>query len=304
MTFILPFWLAPAIALLLAALVFPARAATDAWQRVIAPRVLSFLRPDQDRRTGRINLALLAAALVAMALAGPVRPARDEQAFVNAQNWFVLLDVSRSMELGDIAPSRMASARDTATALIARSESRPAALILYAGDAYLAAPPSFDKNQIRALAQSVRPGTVPVDGSDTSRALALTASIIADAGLVTSRIFVLSDGDPRLVDAVPVAASLARDGHRVDIVVFAGEQGERPADKAAADALAAAGNGSVIVADALGRVDLAELTEDRGTGDGNALIALPLTSERLDLLSHWLLFPDMAMLLLIYRRRT
>ena len=303
MTVLLPFWIGIAAVLMMAAFLLPARTETDSWQRIINPRVLAFLRPVEGKRR-TLNLALLAAGLTALALAGPARPARDDSAFVNAENWFLLVDVSRSMALGDIAPRRIASARDAALALIERSESRPAALILYAGDAYLAAPPSFDKTQLRSLVQAAEPGVIPIEGSDTARALALTASIIGDAGLVASRIFILSDGDARAAGAEPVAAALARDGHRVDVLVLAGETGERPADRAVSQALAAAGNGTTLLADPLGRLDIKTLAESRIGTAGNGLIALPLASDRLDLLSHWLLLPVLPILLVLYRRQS
>lgn len=304
MSILQPYWIAIAALLGLAGLYFPSAGGGDGWHKVIHPKVLGYLRP-AGHAYRRFNLALICAAVAALALAAPSRPVQDDNVYQNSETWFVLLDVSRSMELTDIAPSRMAAARDAAARIIEMAGSRPVALVLFAGDAYLASPPSFDKAQAATFLSAAIPGVVPIEGSDAARGLSLIHTIIDDAGLARSRIFVLSDADSRVAAGEELAAGLATGGHRTDVIVFGSPASEgRSPDMDAAGRLALAGNGAVLVADNLGRVDTGALAASPPGGTGLSFLALPITTERIELLSHWVLLPLLPLLLVLYRRLT
>ena len=298
-----PPWLLAALALLVLAVVARRPERGDGWRRVLSPAVLAFLRgADRHRRHGprrRLDVVLLAAALVALALAAPATRRDDATAWRHASGWIVLVDVSRSMTLDDTVPSRLAAARRSALALSARAGARPLALILYAGDAFLVAPPAFDRRLVEEQVTLLEHGVVPVDGSNLARALSLAADVADGSDLLRARVLVLGDsgGTGRASEAA--AAYLAEAGHRLDLVLFGGDATHRPVDVAAAERLAEAGGGRLVRADAFGRVPLDALALERDTDpDTAAALAALVWRDR----SHWLLLGVVPLLLVAFRR--
>lgn len=302
MTWLTPAWLLAAAALALLAVLRRWRTPVDSWHRIIAGSVLQMLRPAQPAT--RWPLSLVAATLTCLALAGPATQHLSQSVLRHAQGWIVLLDVSRSMGLTDIAPSRAAAARQAAVQLVRYAESRPVALILFAGDAYLAGPVSFDKDHLQAFLHGIEPGVIPIDGSRLRRALTLADSIGQQSGMLGNRVFVLSDATGDLASALPAAASLARAGHRVDVLTFAGTA-DNPAgrvDLAGARQMADAGNGVSVGSDALGRINWASLQLDESSWH-RRLTATPLQTLTMRNQSHWILLLLLPLLLLMLTRR-
>lgn len=297
-----PWWLIPAALLLVLACTRWFRVPVDSWHQLIAARVLALLRPVGSQR--QWPLAMIAAAVTCVALAGPSVQASSESSLRHAQGWILMIDVSRSMGLSDIAPNRLSAAREAARQLIDLSGSRPVAMILYAGDAYLAGPVSFDKQHIKAFLNTLDPGVVPLAGSNLRRALSLAGSVIKQSGLLQARIFVLSDATGDLDKALPAAASIARAGHQVDVLTFAGTANSPAgnADLNAAVQLARAGAGQAVVSDALGQVAWPVLQTDSSSWKGR-FIATPLQTLTTRNLSHWLLLLLIPLMLLMFLRR-
>ena len=302
MTLLAPLWLIPAAACLAAALFWRGGRSDDDWDKVIAAPLMAFLRPARSARRW-FNPALAACALAFAGLAGPALPDAGARAFRHAEGWLVMVDVSRSMTLTDIRPTRLAAARETAIALSQDAGARATGLAVYAGDAFLAEPFAFDRRHYAALARSLEHGLVPVEGSDVARALSFAASVVSDAGLARARVFLLTDTGGILANAVATAAQFAARGHRIDIIAFADENADNPvpSDMTAAAELAQAGGGTLVQADSLGRVALADLTGDAPSGlAGLTPAGMEPAGEAL--LSHWLLLAALPFMLVVIRR--
>lgn len=302
MTLLAPAWIVVSAALAGLALWWGDRWRRDSWHRIVAPDVLAYLRPGRTPRAGA-NLPLLIAALTALALSGPARIADNQNAFLHAEGWLVAIDVSKSMQTDDIAPTRLAAARDVAAELAVRAGGRPVGLVVFAGDAYLAAPFAFDKTSLQAYLAALKPGTVPIDGSNVRRALALVSSVMDESGLLRGRVFLLTDGPDMHEDAVAVGRRLARNGHRLDVLTFADPRTRdpEPVDTEAADRLAEAGGGVHRAVGPAGRLPdtgLADSVGDLG------LISAPLTTVRQINQSHWLMLLMAPLFLFLFRRVT
>lgn len=302
MTFLWPVWLVAAIALLVLAFLWRGGLANDGWRRVMTAPVLAFLRAGISSHR-MLSIPLLAGVIAAVALAGPAAPAINEPALRHAQGWFIAIDVSQSMGLEDIAPSRLAAARDAAIELVELAGSRPVGLIVYAGDAYLAGPLTFDKQHTLAFLESLKPGVVPLQGSNLKRALALSSAVIRQSELSRARLFVLSDATTQTSSLLPVAAALARDGHRMDLLNFATDSdSEKPADFSATTELAKSGGGIAITSNALGAIDLSLLSETSGW-KSDRFVQSSLATLIVQNLSHWVLLLALPLVLLMFRRK-
>ena len=212
------------------------------WARVADADMLAAMRALGRVDAGGGNRAalwpLVAALLVALALAGPAVQRAGGHAFRNLDGAVVVLDASPSMTGGAGWTDAVAAARVALGALGAR----PAALVVYAGDAYLAQPFTDDTASLGLSAALVAPGTVPDPGSRPERALALAARLIAEARILAGDVVLVTDGGGLGPEALAGAAALQAAGARLWLV----DAGA--ADGAALAALAEAGGGAVFPA--------------------------------------------------------
>jgi hypothetical protein len=130
------------------------------------------------------------------------------------------VDVSASMQATDDEPTRLARATDLARHLLDDLEGHHAGLVLYAGQSYPLAPPTYDLNAIRFLldgvtptmASSYDPGTLMSAGIDEALALlARDSAATADPAAPAPQdlIVFISDGDAE-GDDPELEAALAR----------------------------------------------------------------------------------------------
>ncbi len=305
MTLQQPWFLLPALCLLLLYVVWYVRHDKNDWQHVIHPQVLRFFHGPLFQHRRR-NTALLIAAIACAALSGPSVPGRHSDALRHSETWFVLTDVSRSMTLNDIAPNRLSGLRDTAMDIASKVNSNSIALITYAGDAFLVTPPSFDNASFTQHVALLDYGLVPADGSNLTRALSLVLSITESNALVNARIILLSDSGGMNNRAQAAVNRLYQSGHRTDIVLFGSNDASvsAPFDTDAAESLANAGGGIALLADRLGHADLDSLKLGKLDHGKNLLTQTGLVTLRLTNLSHWVLLLAVPfVLLLFYRER-
>ncbi len=311
MTLLHPWWLLPALLCVIVYLQIDSSTRND-WRRVIHQIVLRFLSGEsksdsaQSRSTKwqRKHPGFLYAAIACLALSGPSIQANDTQNFKHSRGWIVLADVSRSMTLEDIAPSRLAAMRDTVLELANRAAANSTTLIIYAGDAFIVAPPSFDTNTFKTNVNLLEYGVVPVDGSNVTRAFALALSVLEGSDIANARIFVLSDTGGFNTKADAAVARLMQLGHRTDFILFGSNEtsAEISFDLDIAQTMAASGGGELVIADAIGGVDLTKLDLQSQGIDRKLLTHSGITTLQWKNQSHWILLFGIPLLLLLFRR--
>jgi len=297
-----PLWLIPALLFLIAFFLVGSNKGSD-WQRVINSTVLGYLQ-GQKNQSNRWHPGFLFAAIACVALSGPSIKASDSETFKHTQGWLILADVSRSMTLEDIVPSRLSAMRDAALKLSARANVNSTTLIVYAGDAFIVAPPSFDSANFNNNVGLLEYGTVPIDGSNVTRAFALALSVIEGTGLINARVFVLSDTGGFNNRANAAIARLTQLGHRTDLILFGSNDADNatPFDLAMAQTMADTGGGNLSIADALGNVNLAKLDLHAQEFDSEFLTQSGITVLQWKNVSHWVLLLGIVPLLLMFRR--
>ena len=302
MTLLYPLWLIPAVFLLLAYLILRHHQ-NDDWKQVIPDAVLRFLQRGNTSR-GRRYLELLLAVVICAALTGPSIQVENADTYRHSQGWIILADVSRSMTLNDVAPSRLSAMRNTALALTERSKANSTTLIIYAGDAFVVSPPSFDHTTIQQNITLLKHGIVPMEGSNLTRALSLALSVIEGSQLINARLFVLSDTGGFNNRSDTVASRLAGLGHRTDVILFGEENTDTaaPFDLQTAKSLAQSGKGKLVRSDSIGQLDLERLNLQSNLSDNRFLTSAGLTSIRWQNQSHWLLLLAIPLMLWLFYR--
>lgn len=243
MTLLRPEWLLALPALALLAVLVHRRASTPgAWARAIDPHLMAAMR-----RLGRVEtrgasvavlLPLIAAAAIVLALTGPAVERREAAAYRNLDGVVLVVDASPSM-VGDPAwPAAVTGLRTALTGL----GSKPAALVVFAGDAYVAAPLTADSRQVGLTLSLIDAGTVPDPGSRPARGLAEAVAMLREARILRGDVVLATDGGGLGAAALAEARRIAAAGARLSVLwVATADAG----DAGAAGQLAEAGGGQV-----------------------------------------------------------
>jgi Ca-activated chloride channel family protein len=212
-----PWWLLALPPLLAAAFVTVRRQPLRAWSRAIdAPLlagmaarggVLPGASPDQ-------RAVVAAAALILVGLIGPAVERTRVSTFRNLDALVLCLDASRSLTSGGNLVAATAAAR----ALAEAAAGRQVAVVVYAGDAYLAAALTADREDLATTLASIDGDTVPDVGSRPERALALAREVLDKAAVLQADVVLMSDGGTADGDVAGAAAALARRGHALHTV--------------------------------------------------------------------------------------
>ncbi len=321
-----PLWILPAVLLLIASFVSRHDAVRSHWKNVLSPALFDYLGAE-NHRLSRWNLPLLIAALTALSLSQPVLRQSDDDTWRHSIGWIMVADVSRSMTLDDTVPSRLGAMREALAELSRQADARPIALILFSGDAFLVAPPAFDRSVFNEHTALLEHGLIPIEGSNLARALSLATSVVEESQFRKARVFVLGDSGGISKSSIAAARFLADAGHRVDMLAFGSStisEAEIPDERKPVSSSASwgqqqgtgnqtsvdwkrvrqlsdAGNGVSVRANSFGVVDYNQLDLDKySTASTHAELKSLVWQEQ----SHWLLLVGVPLLLMLFRQES
>ena len=162
----------------------------------VGPRHRALTRGVRPRRRAARHLFFALGLLFGVAAAlHPVFGAPSRARSWEGVDLVLCLDVSRSMLARDVAPDRLARAREEIHALARRAERDRLALVVFAGEARVVAPLTRDGASVAALADLADPTSVVRGGTDLGAALE-TALALLEAGAGSARaVVLLTDGE-------------------------------------------------------------------------------------------------------------
>ena len=192
------------------------------------------------RRVGRLGRALGAAARhrgwkaalrglagVALLLAalGPSRGVSQRPVRTAGKDVWLLVDVSRSMDAPDVAPTRLLRAQSELRELVARFPADRLGLIVFGAEAVVQCPLTYDQEAVLVFLNTLRTDLL-APGPTTLRAplelvlarLVATSSTAPGGGPVlprTTAVVLVSDGEDFGENLEPVLRDLSRAGARV-----------------------------------------------------------------------------------------
>ena len=204
-----PAWLL-AIPVVVAVAVLLARRQLGAghWRDIIDPALMPYVL---SRTPGRGSdyrwwLLGLAGIVASAALAGPAWQRIDQPVFRSDQAMVVALDLSRSMDAQDIAPSRLARAKLKILGMLDRRQGGQTALLVYTANAYTVTPLTDDADTIGALVNSLSTDIMPSRGSYPEAGIRKGQSLLEQAGVGYGEVLLIADGG-----SSPAAEKAARD---------------------------------------------------------------------------------------------
>ena len=134
--------------------------------------------------------------LLVAAVAGPRWDYRDIQLFRPGSDLVVLLDLSSSMNVTDVSPSRMTRARQEIQDLIENNRHSRIGLIGFATQAHIIAPLTEDGNSLLIMLPAISTDLVELKGSRLTEALVRAEQMLAAQPKDSSRhLLLITDGE-------------------------------------------------------------------------------------------------------------
>lgn len=166
------------------------------WSAVCDAALLPYLLQKDAINQSRWPLVAgsVAAFLVILALAGPTWDRLPSPAFRNDAGLVIVLDLSRSMDAGDVKPSRLTMARFKIADILKQRKDGQTALLVYAGDAFVVTPLTNDTETIASQLSALTTDIMPSEGSNAGLALEKAVALFKQAGLQKGHILLVSDG--------------------------------------------------------------------------------------------------------------
>lgn len=195
--FLRPEWLyAIPVVIVLATLLARGRLGAGNWQNVIAPALMPYvLSSTPGRGTDyRWWLLGLGGVIAVIAVAGPAWQRIEQPVFRDEQALVVALDLSRSMDAQDIAPSRLARAKLKILDMLERRKSGQTALVVYSANAFTVTPLTTDTDTIAALVNSLGTEIMPSRGSYPEVAINKGQQLLEQAGAPFGEVLLITDG--------------------------------------------------------------------------------------------------------------
>ena len=209
-----------------------ARAARGPVHRYADPHLLPHLTGTRELKTqerwGRFLKWSLLWALLVLAMAGPRWDYTDMRLFHPGNNLMILLDISRSMQVADVAPSRIGRARQEIQDLIMQDRDVRLGLIAFASVPHVVAPVTEDTFTVLNALPALSTDLTELQGSRVGPALERAEGLLKSLPTESSRaILLITDGDfdePDLNDRI---SKLAEEGIRLHALGIGTEQGAR-----------------------------------------------------------------------------
>lgn len=169
--------------------------------------------------------------LVLLALARPQRINEQVEQTSEGIDIVLIMDVSGSMELQDIKPTRMEAAKDVAINFIDGRVADRIGVVVFAGDAYSLAPLTTDYELLRENIRSIKKGMIPNEGTAIGSALAVAINRMRDSNAKTKVAILISDGENTAGSLDPNMAARLAYAHQIKVYTIGiGKDGLVPYD--------------------------------------------------------------------------
>lgn len=196
------------------------------WESVVDKQLLPFILVGNTTARGVLPSLLLAlcGTLAIIALAGPVWEKLPQPVFSTHTALVLALDLSRSMNVADITPSRVERARFKISDLLAKRAEGQTALLVYAGDAFAVTPLTDDVATIDSQLQALTTDIIPAQGNRTDIAINMAIDLLKKGGAARGDILLITD-EVDLDRSAAAAQDAKSNGYRLSILGVGTEEG-------------------------------------------------------------------------------
>jgi Ca-activated chloride channel family protein len=174
--------------------------------------ILRSLDPAARRRKAVLFAAALC--LLAVTAARPVWGPRPDAADQTGSEFFIVLDVSKSMLVRDVTPNRLEAVKTALADWLKTRHGDRIGLIVMAGDAFVQAPLTNDYTALREVLSQTGPASISKGGTNIPMAVQVAVKAL-DAGDVKRKVVVLVSDGENLEGEVAAAIQEASVAHKI-----------------------------------------------------------------------------------------
>ena len=168
-------------------------------------------------------IASMASAIIA--LAGPQWGERLVPEYRRGLDIVLAMDISRSMDAADVAPSRLRRAAAIARTFVESSPGTRFSVVLGKGDGVVAIPLTDDAESVFSLLAALSSGTMSSKGTDLERLTDASLRAFPSSSSARRMVVIFSDGESLSGDVKAAAARAAAEGVLVSAVGVGTEAG-------------------------------------------------------------------------------
>jgi len=143
----------------------------------------------------RFILFTVALAVLGLVVARPMWGPLDRDKKQEGAEFFIILDVSKSMLVRDVKPSRLDSVKASLSEWLKTRTGDRIGLILMAGDAFIQAPLTNDYTALREVLAQSGPKSISLGGTNISEAIKVAGKALEASGVKNKAIVIISDGE-------------------------------------------------------------------------------------------------------------
>ncbi|MDB6152223.1 MAG: Mg-chelatase subunit ChlD [Chthoniobacteraceae bacterium] len=168
--------------------------------------------------------------LLLIALARPLAGFLPMQVERSSVDFFVALDLSRSMLAEDADGQRLKAAKGAVGRLLTNLSNDRVGLIAFAGEAFVAAPMTQDHEAVRRNLDALETTSIAKAGSDIAVAIKLAQKTFENGEYESKALVIISDGEELQGDAIIAAREAAGKGIRIFTIGAGSAAGTRIPD--------------------------------------------------------------------------
>jgi Ca-activated chloride channel homolog len=154
--------------------------------------------------------------LLALALARPLHGPLPDHAESKGVDFVIALDVSKSMWVEDVTPNRLQAIKNEMSEWLSTLSGDRMGLVLFAGEAFVQAPITFDYKALDHVLQQAGPQSLSVGGTNIPAAVEAATLLLAKGDPGARFLIIITDGENLEGDALDaVRTAKNRDGINV-----------------------------------------------------------------------------------------
>ena len=212
-------WVLLTVPLIAVAAVLLGRYTSRPWENFAAERLRGrLIRRDHPLpRWLALGFLLAAVAALAATLSRPQGDAGVKTEKTIGRNVMIALDLSRSMNVQDVKPDRLAQAKIVIYELLENMPNDRVGLVGFAGTPFLFAPLTIDHAAVHETVEQINGEWVSRGGSDVASAIRLATETLKETGQKNNALILISDGEENEGDIDAIVA----DAERAGVMIFA-----------------------------------------------------------------------------------
>jgi len=194
--FLRPWWLVSFVVLIFILRFFSQRDDTlSLWRKVMSAKMLNTLtvRGNTSHWLSPQKLSLIISLPLCLVLMGPTWQQQPSPFSENNAALVIALDVSQTMEQGDVQPSRLLRAKQKILQLLKLRGDTKTALVAFSGSAHVVMPITNDQQMIRHFLDSLSQKLMPVQGKLPQSVLPVTEQLLSSSS-VPGTLLIIGDG--------------------------------------------------------------------------------------------------------------